>query len=213
MQIYEYGHPDAAIVLIQPIDSHNLEMIEKEYTAIQAHSSKDFHLIAVMVANWNSDLSPWKAPPVFGKEGFGESASTTLSKVLEICTDRNKTYCLGGYSLAGLFALWAAYQTDLFRGIAAASPSVWFPGFTEYMKTHKFRSSAVYLSLGDKEEKVKNPVIAAAGDRIRESYDCLRNEGLKCLLEWNKGSHFTDVDFRCAKAFVWVIEQLYSSCY
>ena len=39
---------------------------------------------------------------------------------------------LGGYSLAGLFALWASTQMGLFYGIAATSPSVWFPGWMEF---------------------------------------------------------------------------------
>ena len=34
----------------------------------------------------------------------------------------NVKITLGGYSLAGLFALWASTQTDLFYGTAAASP-------------------------------------------------------------------------------------------
>jgi predicted alpha/beta superfamily hydrolase len=114
---------------------------------------------------------------------------------------------LGGYSLAGLFALWAGYQTDSFRGIAAASPSVWFPGFTEYMKENELRADAVYLSLGDREEKTRNPVMARVGDAIRETYDHLRKTGTDCVLEWNKGNHFKDADLRTAKAFAWLMNR------
>ena len=48
----------------------------------------------------------------------------TLRAILPLCADGAKTYHIGGYSLAGLFALWAAYRTDAFSGTAAASPSV-----------------------------------------------------------------------------------------
>ena len=74
-----------------------------------------------------------------------------LGKLLELCDDKSKTYYIGGYSLAGLFALWTAYQTDIFKGVAA-SPSVWFPGFAEYMKKNEIKTDTVYLSLGDGEE-------------------------------------------------------------
>ena len=84
--------------------------------------------------NWNQDLSPWNAAAVFGKEEFGNGAKNTLKVVEKLCVGTNKYYCIGGYSMAGLFALWAASQTDRFAGIAAASPSIWFPGFLEYLK-------------------------------------------------------------------------------
>ena len=108
------------------------------------------------VKDWNHDLSPWKAPAVFGRDQFGDGAEETLAEVLKTCNDRNKTYIIGGYSLAGLFALWAAYQTDAFSAVAAASPSVWFPGFSEYMKERIPQVRSVYLSLGDREEKARN---------------------------------------------------------
>ena len=62
--------------------------------------------------------------------------------------------------MAGLFTLWAAYQTDAFAGVAAASPSIWFPDFLQYMKEHDIRTESVYLSLGDREEKTRNLVMA-----------------------------------------------------
>ena len=61
----------------------------------------------------------------------------------------------------------AAYQTDAFAGVAAASPSIWFPDFLKYMKEHDIRTESVYLSLGDREEKTRNP----DGERI-----CLGDE-------------------------------------
>ena len=129
-----YGNPSASIVLIQMVDDHDLEGIESEAAEIKKLTNTDFCLIAVRIQNWNRDLSPWLAPAVFGKEGFGNGAADTLDEVLKICTDQEKTYFIGGYSLAGLFALWAAYQTDVFKGVAAASPSMWFPGFADYMR-------------------------------------------------------------------------------
>lgn len=118
-----------------------------------------------------------------------------------------KKYYIGGYSLAGLFSLWAAYQTDVFTGIAAVSPSVWFPGFIDYMREHEIKSKTVYLSLGDKEEKTRNPVMAQVGNCIRSGYDWLKECGIDCTLEWNSGNHFRDPDMRTAKAFAWILHQ------
>lgn len=202
-----YGNPSASIVLIQMVDDHDLGGIESEGAEIKKLTDTDFHLIAVRVQNWNRDLSPWPAPAVFGKESFGNGAAATLDEVLKICTDQEKTYFIGGYSLAGLFALWAAYQTDVFKGVAAASPSMWFPGFADYMRENTIHAKSVYLSLGDKEEKTRNPVMATVGDRIREAYGLLREHGINVSLEWNQGNHFKDADIRTAKAFAWVINE------
>lgn len=83
-------------------------------------------------------------------------------------TNRKQKLILGGYSLAGLFALWSAYQTDLFSGIVAASPSVWYPDWMEYAQANQVKTSALYLSLGDREERTRNLIMSAVGDNIRK---------------------------------------------
>ncbi len=205
MTTFEFGNPDAGTVLIQPAGGHELEGIANEYALINAGCNVDFLLTAVKVDDWNKDLSVWEAPAVFGKEDFGNGASKTLGGLLGLCGDRRKTYYIGGYSLAGLFALWAAYQTDVFAGVAAASPSMWFPGFADYMEKNEIRTGTVYLSIGDREEKTRNPVMATVGDRIREAHALLKARGVNCILEWNEGNHFKDADKRTAGAFIWLL--------
>ena len=204
MTRFEYGNPASSNVLIQMVDDHDLAVIGSEVNAIKAEAG--FRLIAFRVNDWNRDLSPWRAPAVFGSEGFGDGAKETLSTVLAETVDETKRYCIGGYSLEGLFALWAAYQTDRFEGVAAASPSVWFPGFVGYMAENPIRARRVYLSLGDREERTRNPAMATVGDCIRKGYDILRAQGVRCILEWNKGNHFKDPDLRTAAAFTWILK-------
>ena len=184
-----------------------VQMQQFAASEIQKRTGTDFHLIAMKAQDWNRDLSPWPAPAVFGKESFGDGASRTLEEVLKQCADPGKNYIIGGYSLAGLFAIWASYQTDVFSAVSAASPSIWFPDFADYMKGNKIHASAVYLSLGDKEEKARNPVMAAVGSRIREAHEWLKDQGVDTILEWNQGNHFKEADIRTAKAFAWALER------
>ncbi len=207
MKKYEYGNRDSSNILIQMVDDHDLAVIESEVSIIKDMAGDDFRLIAFKVNDWNKDLSPWEAPPVFGNEGFGGGAEDTLAEVLSDIGDEGERYYIGGYSLAGLFALWTAYQTDIFSGVAAASPSVWFPGFDKYMKDHAIRTDIVYLSLGDREERTRNQVMSTVGDRIREAHEYLTETGIDCNLEWNQGNHFRDADLRTAKAFAWVLNR------
>ena len=211
MEIYEYGDKSANIVLIQPIDGHSIGMMEKELELIKAGIKRDDRknilITAFKVNDWNRDLSPWKAPAVFGKEDFGVGAAETLDEILRYCQESSKVYYVGGYSLAGLFALWAVHQTDIFNGVCAASPSMWFPGFIDYMKENEIKCKDIYLSLGDKEEKAKNSVMATVGDCIRTAERMLKEKEYSCILEWNEGNHFRDTDIRTAKGFAWLLDQ------
>ena len=210
MDIFYYGDPSSNLVLIQPVDEHDLSFIDNEIKEIKKlTNNKDFLLIAFKVNNWNKDLSPYKAKAVFGKEDFGDGASNTLKEILSVCNDLNKTYIIGGYSLAALFAIWASYNTNIFKGVAASSPSIWFPNFINYMKDNIIKTNNVYLSLGDQEEKTKNPIMSKVGICIKEAYELLKDSNINCFFEYNKGNHFIDAGIRTAKAFAWIINQIY----
>lgn len=71
------------------------------------------------------------------------------------------------------------------------------------MKSRRVGSDCIYLSLGDKEEKTRNPVMAQVGNCIRETFTWLKEEGIPCTLEWNHGGHFKEPDMRTARAFAW----------
>jgi predicted alpha/beta superfamily hydrolase len=212
-ECYLYVRPQSKYLLIQPVDEHDLELLDREVELVEALSGESFSLVAFRIEDWNRELTPWTAPPVFGKEPFGNGAEETLAFVtghlLPMLREKgvDASLCLlGGYSLAGLFALWAAYQTDAFEGIAAASPSVWYPGWLDYALAHKPQARSVYLSLGDKEEKAKNPVMAQVGNAIRRQEGILREQEVKTVLEWNVGNHFVDSEKRMAKGFVWLMK-------
>ena len=194
-------------VIIQPVDEHDQRGLDEEVAWLNSHSSATFTLVAFRISDWNVELSPWRAPAVFGREDFGEGASKTLCYVLDELVPKFKgnRYCLGGYSLAGLFALWSSYQTDKFDGIVATSPSVWFPKWIEYATDNKPLTESIYLSLGDKEEKTKNPVMAQVGNAIRRQYELLTDQIDNTILEWNPGNHFVDSEKRTAKGFAWVL--------
>ena len=204
-----YGEAHAEYLLLQMTGEHELQSMDGEVAAI-AQSAHHFLFAAIPVESWNDALSPWKSPAMWGKQGFGGNAADTLRFLMEqvipilkqqFPLPENVKIILGGYSLAGLFALWASTQTDLFYGVAAASPSVWFPGWMEFEQQHPIQAQHVYLSLGDKE------VMAVVGDNIRTLHSRLAERGTDCTLEWNSGGHFKDADLRTAKAFRWVMEE------
>lgn len=214
---YLYDNGEADFFLVQAVNAHELEVLDKEVEIIKALvPNVSFIYAAFLIRDWNKELAPWEAPAVFGKEGFGAGAADTLAFLTETLLPwLNHAYggrddiafYLGGYSLAGLFALWAAYQTEAFTGIAAVSPSVWFPGWDTYLSSHSLRTLQVYLSLGDKEEKTRNKVMAKVGENIRKQDAIIEKENDKIahVLEWNRGNHFAEPELRTAKGFAWLL--------
>lgn len=200
----------ADTLLVQLVDDHDMEGMAREMESLMKNTNLPFRLVAVKVNDWQTELTPWTAPPVFGKQPFGNQAAETLRYITDelLPAMKYKNVLLGGYSLAGLFALWACYNTDVFCGIAAASPSVWYPRWAEYAEAHNPRTNIIYLSLGDKEENTKNQVMARVGDCIRRQHELLTEQGVKTVLEWNEGNHFRDADLRMAKGFAWVLNSL-----
>ncbi len=213
------GDIGADICLIQPVGEYDAEKIDEETGMIRSMvPDKKLAVAGVYVTDSNKELSPWKAPAVFhGGEAFGDGAGQTLDRILsqaipgaqtELQLSETVRYIIGGYSLAGLFALWAGYQTDLFDGVVAVSPSVWFPNWEDFISNHKMQAKKVYLSLGEKEAKTRNPVLATVANRIHLQHDRLTEQlgEDNCILEWNPGNHFEEPDRRKAKGFGWMLE-------
>ena len=212
--VYRGAQPKT--ILLQPTGEQEQSALDAELALLEQRCGEGFLFAAFPIADWNRELSPWDAPPVFGKEGFGHGAADTLAFIegallpaIERQYELPETLpvILGGYSLAGLFSLWSAYQTERVAAVAAASPSVWFPGWIESAQRETIRAQQVYLSLGDREEKMKNPVMAQVGTCIRKLEQRLREQGVDCALEWNEGNHFRDAEKRTAAAFAWCVER------
>ena len=162
---------------------------------------------------------PLRGLPLEKGESWGEPVRATKVPACEFCaapldkgscraaTEGFAPIILGGYSLAGLFALWAACQTDRFGAVVAGSPSLWAGDWPGYAAGHTMRARQVYLSLGDREERSRNRTFARVGDRIREEHRRLQQQlgEENTTLVWEEGGHFADPAARMARGFVWCL--------
>ena len=182
-------------------------------------------LVNIGVDLWEENFSPWCAPRVFAKgPNFGDGAQKTLDTLINQVipwaeselTEPPAYRALVGYSLAGLFSLWAGLSQacitpiPTFQRIGAVSGSFWFPGLLDYVD-QQLRGGAVglthaYLSLGDREARTPNPQIM----HVRENAELLASRfesaGITSMFELNRGNHFQNVEGRMQKALDWLVK-------
>lgn len=188
------------------------------YTTLLQQNCPSMILVTISNLEWQTDLCPWDIPPVNKyiqcHGGANNYISQLQNQILPMIKEKVmhpiKRYIIAGYSLSGLFALYAPFHLDIFEGIVCASGSLWYPKFDNYLKKNQWISpiSTVYLSLGDKEHHTKNKIMASVKDRILIVYDYLRQHGINVIFEQNPGNHFQNTDLRLAKGIIWVISNL-----
>ncbi len=167
------------------------------------------------VEDWNADFSPWEFK-LNKKMSFSGGGRKTLDWLMNDCVPCcEKEYCLMGkrilcgYSLAGLFSLWAFYESQAFSGVISCSGSLWFGDWISYAESHNApQDSSVYLSLGDREEKARDRIMATVGDCTRRQYElvCSDKNLSRHILEWNDGGHFNEPEKRIAKGIRWCVK-------
>ncbi len=216
-QIHLYGNTQARKALVLTIEEHGegAELFEE----CKNLCVEDFVLAGISGISWEDDLSPWPAPPTFKKAlPFGGKAGLFLKDIVEQILPRilsqletkPKHIIFAGYSLAGLFGVYSAYNTDAFDGIISASGSMWYPDFMSYTDTHTISPKVkfMYFSVGDKEANTKNAVMKPVEENTRIIAEKLEKFGVKTIFELNPGGHFVDDAKRTAKGIAWVIKNM-----
>ena len=189
---------------------------QKVYEAAQDIGCPPFTLVAISNLDWNHDMAPWDSPPAFRNAEPCTGGADDYLRLLaeEIIPTAEKEIggvpCwrgIAGYSLAGLFALYAIYQTDLFSRVGSISGSLWFPGMKEYIVSHepKCRPECMYFSLGDKESKTRNPVLRSVRQNTEEIQSFYQSKGIDTVFQLNPGNHYDHAAQRTAASIAWLL--------
>lgn len=206
------------VLLIQPSARHETKNdgINREVKVLATTATKGFAIVFFDTVEWAKALMPWQDEAVSRNEEVGKHAQDTLVYIEESLVpwlhERfGKLPCIiGGYSLGGLFALWAARQSAAFCAVAAASPSLWIKGWADFADNRSLNAQLAYVSLGNREEHCRNQCMARIGDCVRHEHLTLTEQigTTATTLEWNNGGHFGNEAERTAKAFAWCIENI-----
>ena len=223
MQELKFGHRrvclyqlcEGSVPLVYSIDYHENGQLLLD--ACQQVDCSGFNLVTISGLHWNQELSPWPVKTVVSRDDRFTGGAPELLPLLtddivpqvEQLLDTPPAWrCLAGYSLAGLFAVWAAHHTDLFTRILSASGSMWYPGWLEYAHEHTpaVLLQGVYLSVGEQESTSRNAVLQTVGERTRALAALLAERGINVKFELNPGNHFKNPPLRVIKGIKWLLE-------
>lgn len=188
------------------------------WQACQKLGCPSFSLAVVNGIDWNDEMTPWPIPPISkrdtpcsgGADTYLEKFTGEMLPQITAALPAPPTYCaLAGYSLAGLFAVYAAHKTDCFSRIVSASGSLWYPDFIPFVHQNPISEQvkAIYFSLGDKESHTKNPYLAPVEENTRLLAQYFSEKGIQTTFQMNPGNHYRNSTGRMAAGIQWALQQ------
>ena len=213
VSLFPAEQPDAPLVVLNTYGGEGAAVLD----AARKLTSAPFSLLSISNLDWDADMSPWAIPPIAkgdtpcsgGADAYLETLTgRILPSALGELPDKPLYLALAGYSLAGLFAVYAMYRTDLFSRVASASGSFWYPGFMDYVQKHELtrKPERIYFSLGNKEAKTQNRILQPVEENTRSLERFYARQGIQTVLEMNPGNHFQDGAERMAKGIAWMVD-------
>lgn len=209
--VYPCFEPNRPVIYLNTFSDEG----EKAYELLHDSGCTDFTLVTIDNLEWDCDMSPWEIPPVTKYDTQCTGGADKYLKLLEneIIPKAEETLNgvswrgISGYSLAGLFAVYALYKTDIFARAASMSGSLWFPKFKEFVLVNKMKAvpEKIYFSLGDRECRTKNPYFKTVQDNIEAIEEFYRRHGIETVFVLNSGGHNNNVTERTAAGIRWIL--------
>ena len=214
VSVFSSNAPNSPVIYLNTFSDEG----QKVYEAARAAGCPLFTLVAISDLDWNHDMVPWDSPPAFKHAepctGGADDYLRLLTEEIVPMAERELggSPCwrgIAGYSLAGLFALYAIYRTDLFSRVGSMSGSLWFPGMKEYLFSHepKRQPDHIYFSLGDKESKTRNPILRSVRQNTEEIQAFYQDKGIDTVFQLNPGNHYDHAAERTAAGIAWLLRR------
>lgn len=212
--VYPCDEPDRPVIYLNTFEGEEDQVLR----ILRDSGCPPFTLVSVSNLDWNHDMSPWEIPPVFkNAEPCTGGADDYLKLLIERIVPEAEKEIKGsvlwrgidGYSLAGLFALYSLYQTDLFSRAASMSGSLWYPGITEYISSHTIKKvpDCLYFSLGNKEARTRNAYMKTVQENTEKIEEYYRGKGISTVFQLNPGNHYKDAEKRTAAGIHWLLDR------
>lgn len=216
IQLYDCNLPKAPILYLI---AHQID--PKLLLLLQEKQLPPFSLACIEIseAQWNILLAPWATPQNFPKylrcQGGASDFLKTLAETIVPKIQAQLSHPCGfqtmaGYSLAGLFSIFAMCQWDQLAGVCAVSGSFWYPDFEAWFLKHlpTHLPLCVYFSTSEKEWDSKNVRLSSLKLTLETMEKSLGDKGVKTICQINSGNHFQEATPRLALGIEWMLSHL-----
>lgn len=214
VHVYPSGLPNRPVIYLNTVAEADAQI----YKALGQGDGPACSLVTVTGLDWNHDMAPWDIPAIArGGECCTGGAADYLNLLTGQILPRAERELsepvswrgIAGYSLGGLFALYALFHTDLFSRAASVSGSLWYPGLLEYVSSHEMKKKpeCLYFSLGSQEHKTRNACMRTVQQNTEKIADICRARGIQTLFQLTPGNHFQNPVGRTAAGITWLLEQ------
>ncbi len=216
IQLYDCNVPKAPIVylLAHQMDPELLSLLQEK--SLPAFS---LACIGISSTQWNTLLAPWNTPSNFPKylRCQGEASrflKIFLNDILPAIQNHLSSFSgvqtMAGYSLAGLFSLWALCEWEQLEGVCAVSGSFWYPDFQTWFLDHfpLHLPICVYFSTSESEWTSQNARLSSLKPTLEAIEQSLAQKGVKTICQIHPGNHFQEPTKRLVLGIEWMITHL-----
>lgn len=214
VDVYPSTRPGSPVIYLNMFSNG----VNSVYQKLLALDCPDFSLVAISKLRWDHDMAPWYMGPISKHDtpctcGADDYLNLLLDEIMpeaeSVLPGAPAWRGIAGYSLAGLFAVYALYKTDVFSRAASMSGSFWFEGFPEFVRSHemKGRPNCLYFSLGDKESSTGNPILNVVQHNTEEIESFCHAKGITTTFVLNSGNHYQACNQRTASGIAWILNQ------
>lgn len=172
----------------------------------------DCTVVYVVIDDWDNQLTPWPAKGLYrGDADFRGEAPKFLEVLLRElipAIEREEGLspqkrAIAGYSLAGLFSVYAFANCDVFQAAASMSGSFWYEGWVDYVTSLNLdkQGCRAFFSLGDKECKAKEKILHSVQENTEITIRALESWGVKVQHHLVSGGHFDNIEARLQEGF------------
>ena len=210
VDVFASAAPDRPVIYLNTYGREGKQVFKH----LQETGCPDFSLVAVSNLEWDHDMAPWDIPPISEKDTPCTGGADDYLKLLlnQILPEAEKALPgipswrgIAGYSLAGLFAVYSIYQTDIFSRVASMSGSLWFPGIKDYIASHTplKKPDCMYFSLGDRECHTRNKFLKCVQQNTETIEAFYHGQEIDTNFQLNPGSQVKGRVTRTATAHQW----------
>ena len=214
VRVFPAEGPDAPVIYANLFMDYTFPLRH----ALEKEPLPDYSLVTISNLEWDHDMAPWDIPSIApGDTPCTAGADDYLKVLLQEISPKAESVLpgtpswrgLAGYSLAGLFATYAPYRTDVFSRIASMSGSLWFPNFLEFTQTNEMEKNPdhIYFSLGDREAKTRNPYLQPVQKNTEQIVREYQEKGIHTVFELKPGNHGLHAERRTAEGIAWILQQ------